>query len=821
MTTLFNDLRYGLRSMRKNIGFTAVAVLTMAVGIAANTTVFDWVNATLLHPYPGVGDPARLVALETLAPSGEHITTSYPDYRDLRDATKLLDGIAISQPRALNIGEGVRAQRVWAELVSGDFFDVLRVKPALGRFFAGHERDDAPGGHAVAVISYKLWKTRFHSDPAVLGTTVHVNRYPFTIIGVAPAQFGGSMANLAFDLWAPATMFAEITAAGNSYFRDRLTDRKTRMFMSLARLKPGVTVARGRAEMQSLAQRLAELHDDTNRGIGFAILPVWQASFGAQKTLLAPLGILMGVCVLVLLIACANVTNLLLARATARAKEFSVRLALGAQRGRIARQLLVETLLLALAGSLLGLALADQMRASLIWLLPATSMPTIRMDASLDWRVLLFTEALAVAVTLIAGLVPALQATRMNVGEALKEGGRSGAASAGSHRLRGALVVAEVALAAVALVGAGLFLKSFALAKTINPGFDPRHVAIAELQLSTAGYNATQATAFCRLLRQRIEASPGVEAVSYADAVPLNFGSGSWEDLQVQGHVPAPSENMKIYRNLVAPGYFALMRIPLVDGRDFSEHDDDTSLPVMIVTEEFARRFLPGRNAVGGKVNGWGQWFTIVGVAKDIKYHNLTESPMPFFYIPIRQIYRPEMGITFFVRTAGAPEAAIAAMRQAARATDPDVALFGAEPLTESIAAALFGQKVAASLLSALGLIAVLLAAIGLYSVMAYSIAQRTNEIGIRIALGAKSSDVIRMAVGRGMPFALGGLAIGLLGAVALARLASAALVQVSPADPAIYGAVAVFLGAIAGLASWLPARRAANVDPMACLRVH
>ncbi len=819
MATLFNELQYGLRTMRKSMGFTAVAVLTMAVGIAANTTVFSWIDGILLHPYPGVGDPARLVALETVAPSGEHLTTSYPDYRDLRDGTRLLDGIAVSQPRPVNIGEGVRAQRVWAELVSGDYFDVLRVKPALGRFFAGHERDDSPGGHAVAVISYNLWKTRFHSDPAVVGTLVHVNRYPLTIIGVAPEQFGGSMASLAFDLWAPATMFAELTTGGGAYFRDRLTDRKTRMFLSLARLKPGVTVAQGRAEMQALAQRLAELHDDTNRGIGVTIMPVWQGSFGAQKTLLAPLGILMGVCALVLLIACANVTNLLLARATARTKEFSVRLALGAQRSRIVRQLLVETLLLAVAGSLLGLALADQMRAALLWLVPATSTPTIRVT-DIDWRVLLFTEALAVAVTLIAGLVPALQATRMNVGEALKEGGRSGAGGARSHGLRGALVVAEVSLAAVALVGAGLFLKSFALAKTINPGFDAQHVAIAELQLSTAGYNATQATAFCRRLRERIEASPGVEAVSYCDTVPLSFVGGSWEDLQIQGYVPAPSENMKIYRNLVAPGYFALMRISLVEGRDFTEHDDETSVPVMVVTQEFVRRFLPKGNPVGAKVNGWGQWFTIVGVAQDIKYHNLTESPMPFFYIPIRQIYRPEMGVTFFVRTAGAPEAAIAAMRQAARATDPDVALFGAEPLTESIAAALFGQKVAASLLSVLGGVAVLLAAIGLYSVMAYSIAQRTHEIGIRIALGARPWDVIGMALRRGMAFAFGGLAIGLVGAVALTRLASAALIRVSPADPAIYAGVALFLAAIAGLASWLPARRAAKVDPMVCLRV-
>ena len=815
MRTLLKDLRYGLRTMRKRPGFTAVAVLTMAVGIAANTTVFSWINAVLLNPFPGAGEPDRIVALETLAPSGEHLTTSYPDYRDLRDRATLLDGIAVAQPRPLNMGEGVHAERVWAEMVSGNFFDVLRVKPALGRFFAGRERDDSPGGHLVAVISYGLWNNKFHSDPGVVGRTVRLNRYPFTIVGVAPREFHGSMAGMSFELWVPAMMYGELTGAGSWYLRDR----KTRMFLSLARLKPAVTVQQAGAELQSLAQRLAEAHADTNRGIGVALVPLWQSSFGAQKTLLAPLGILMGVCCLVLLIACANVANLLLARATARAKEFSIRLALGAPRSRLIRQLLAETLLLALAGSALGLAFAGGMRGSLKWLLPATSVPAV-LDPPLDWKVLAFTVALALAAALLAGLAPALHAARLSVQEGLNEGGRSGTAGARSHRLRGALVVAEVALAAVALAGAGLFVKSFQLAKTINPGFDPRNVTIAELHLSTAGYNAEQATVFCRRLRQQLEGSPGVQAVSFADTVPLGFHYGAWEDLQIQGYVPGPSENMKIFRNLVAPGYFDVMRIPLVEGRDFTGHDDDKSLPVMIVNREFLRRFLPDQNPIGRKVNGWGRWFTIVGVVKDSKYHTLTESPQPYFYIPIRQVFRPEMGVTFHVRTAGAPEAAAGMVRQAVQAIDPNVAMFDAMPMTQSMQASLFGQKVAASLLSVLGGIALLLAAVGLYGVMAYSITQRTQEIGIRMALGARPLSVIWLAVGSGMSFALAGLAIGLIATIILARLAAAALIGVSPADPVIYAGVAAFLGAVSALASWIPALRAARVDPVVCLRV-
>ena len=815
MRTLLKDLRYGLRTMRKRPGFTAVAVLTMAVGIAANTTVFSWINAVLLNPFPGAGEPDRLVALETLAPSGEHLTTSYPDYRDLRDRATLLDGIAVAQPRPLNMGEGVHAERVWAEMVSGNFFDVLRVKPALGRFFAGQERDDSPGGHLVAVISYGLWNNKFHSDPGFVGRTVRLNRYPFTIIGVAPSEFHGSMAGMSFELWVPAMMYGELTGAGSWY----LQDRKTRMFLSLARLKPAVTVRQAGAEIQSLAQRLAELYANTNRGIGATLVPLWQSSFGAQKTLLAPLGILMGVCCLVLLIACANVANLLLARATARAKEFSIRLALGAPRSRLVRQLLAETVLLAVAGSVLGLAFAGGMRGSLKWLLPATSVPAV-LDPPLDWKVLAFTEALALAAALLAGLAPALHAARLSVQEGLNEGGRSGTAGARSHRLRGALVVAEVALAVVALVGAGLFVKSFQLAKTINPGFDPRNVTIAELHLSTAGYNADQAAVFCRRLRQQLEGSPGVQAVSFADTVPLSFHYGAWEDLQIQGYVPGPSENMKIYRNLAAPGYFDVMRIPLVEGRDFTGHDDDKSLPVMIVNQEFLRRFLPNQNPIGRKVNGWARWFTIVGVVKDSKYHTLTENPQPYFYIPIRQIFRPEMGVTFHVRSAGAPESAVGVIRQAVQTIDPNVAMFDAMPMTQSMGASLFGQKVAASLLSVLGGIALLLAAVGLYGVMAYSITQRTQEIGIRMALGARPLSVIWLAVRGGVTFALVGLAIGLIAAGVLARLASAALVAVSPADPVIYAGVAAFLGAVSVLASWIPALRAARVDPVVCLRV-
>jgi predicted permease len=812
--TLIDDLRYGLRLLRNSPAFTGVAILTMAVGIAANTTVFSWIQSVLLNPLPGAGDPDRIVTLETVTPSGEHITTSYPDYRDLRDHSTLFDGLAVSQMRALNLGEYPHAERVWAELVSGNYFDTLRVKPAIGRFFSGPEKDDTPDAHPVAVLSHALWTSRYHADPSVVGTTVRINRYPFTIIGVAPATFHGSMPGLAFDLWTPAMMFGQITAAGEYYLRDR----RTRMFFGLARLKPGVTIAQARGEIQALAHRMEEANAYENTGMSMTLVPLWQARFGAQSVLRAPLGILMAVAGVLLLIVCANLANLLLARATARQKEFGIRVALGARPARLARQLLTETLLLATAGSLAGLVLSSWLRGSLTWLMPTTAVPTM-FEPPLDWGVLAFTAALAVVVAALAGLAPALHAARPDIQESLNAEGRSGTAGAHSHRLRGSLVVAEVALAVVALVGAGLFLKSFRTARTLNPGFDASHVAMAQFPLSTAGYNRDQAESFCRRLYDRLRAAPGVTAVSYADSVPLGFDTGSWEDLQIEGYVPSPSENMKIYRNLVAPGYFDLMRIPLTDGRDFTFHDDDKSLPVMVVNQEFLRRFLPHQNPLGRKVHGWGKWFTIVGVARDSKVHSVAESPQPYFYIPIRQIFRPEFPLTFHVRVAGSPAEAVPLMRREARAIDPAVAMFDAWTLEEYISASLFGQKLAASLLTVLGTLAVLLAAVGLYSVMAYSITERTHEIGIRMALGAAPGAIRRVVIGQGLVYAGIGLAAGSVCAAALARVASSALIGISPVDPAVYGAVALFLAAIAVVAAWIPARRAMRVDPMVSLR--
>jgi predicted permease len=814
MNAFLRDLRYGLRTLTRNPGFTAVAVLTIGIGIGASTTIFSWMRPMLLNPLPGATQVERIVAIENMAPDGEPITTSYLDFRDFRDNLKLVNLVTARVGNVFSVGDAPRTTQVWGEMVSGGFFDMLGIQPEAGRFFSAAERDDAQNAHAVVVISHSYWKNQYHSDRSAIGASLRINRTPFTIIGVAPEGFHGTCSGLDYEMWMPLTMYGQLTHTGTWILRDR----NARFFMMYARLAPGVSMEQARAEVQALANRMAVADADSNQGIGATVLPVWQSHFGTQSILLTPITILMGASGVVLLIVCANLANLLLARATGRLKEFSVRLAMGARPMRLIRQLLTETLLMAVAGSVCGLILANLLGDALRWLLPAVAGPAM-LQPPLDGQVLAFTMALAFGVAILAGLAPALHASRANVNEMLKEGGRSGSSGGHSHRLRGLLVTSEVALAVVALVGAGLFLKSFQTARGMDPGFKPEGVALARFDFSTASYDARQTDSFCRRLREELERQPGVTAVSYDDSAPLGFGGGNWETLEVEGYVPGSNENMKIYRDLVSPGYFETMKIPLVDGRDFDLSDDATSLKVMIVNQEFVRRFLANRSVIGRKVHGWGEWFTIVGVAKDSKYHRVTESPQPYFYIPVRQIFQPEYGLMFDVRTSGSVNEAIAALRREAVVIDPALTIFDAEPMTEYVAASLFGAKIAASLLSVLSGLGLLLAAIGLYSVMAYAVAQRTGEIGIRVTLGAQPRDIMRLVVRQGIAFAAAGLVVGSLAAAALARVVAAMLVGVGPADPLVYAAATGFTVFVTLASAAIPAWRALRVDPAVALR--
>ncbi len=814
MTALLQDLRYALRTFRNHPTFAAVAILTIAIGIGANTTIFSWLRSLVLNPFPGAENPERVVAIENSAPDGEPITTSYLDFRDYRNNLRLVRSVTAYQGYLFSVGEAPNVERAWGEMASGGIFEMFGIKPEAGRFFSAEEQNDAQNAHAVVVISHGYWKSHYRMDGSAIGRTLRINQTPLTIIGVAPEGFHGTHAGLDYDFWVPLTMYGQMTHTGTWM----LQDRNTRNFALLARLGPGVSIDQARGEVQALANRMAEEDADSNQGVGATVLPVWQSHFGTQAMLLTPVSILMGAGGVVLLIVCANLANLLLARATGRQQEFSIRLALGAKPVRLVTQLLTETLLMALAGSTCGLILASWLGGALRWLLPAVTRP-VMLAPPLDGHIFTFAAGLAIIVTVVAGLVPALHSARANINDTLKQGGRSGTPGAYAHRLRGLMVVSEVALAVVALVGAVLFVKSFERARAVDPGFSPDGVALAQFDFSTAGYSAQQTDTFCRRLRERLEQLPGVIAVSYDDSVPLGFHGGNWETLEVEGYVPGPNENMKIYRDLVSPGYFDSMKIPLVEGRDFDWHDDPTTQKVMIVNQEFARRFLPNRNAIGHKVHGWGEWFTIVGVAKDSKYHSVTENPQPYFYISIRQIFRPEYGLTFHVRTSGSVNEAIAALRREAAAIDPAITIFDAQPMTEYISASLFGAKIAADLLSLLSGIGLVLAAMGLYGVMAYSVAQRTREFGVRVAMGARQHDILGLILKESARLAFLGTTAGLILAAVSTRIVANQIYSVSPLDPVTFCGVGLVLMAVAFAASYFPARRAAYTDPMVALR--
>jgi putative ABC transport system permease protein len=611
-----------------------------------------------------------------------------------------------------------------------------------------------------------------------------------------------------------------------------LRDRHDRNMLGIARLKPGVTFEQARLELKTLADRMAIANANVSEGMSATLMPLWKSPHGPQGLLVGPLRILMGVCVLVLLIVCANVANLLLARAMVREKEFSARLALGAGRARIARQVLTESLLLTGCGAVLGLAVTPWMSHALRLLMPPGPMSSlVSSDTQPNFSVLAFTAGICVVVSLIAGIVPAMQAGRMNLSARLNTGGRSGSAGRARNRLRSTLVASEVALALVALVGAGLFARGFLQTLQIDPGFDSDHVLLNQFYLSTNGYNLAQRKEFCRRLEERMLAAPGVTDVAYSDGVPLGFEPSWWEELKIEGYAPRPNENMNVFRNVISQGYLPLMHIPLVEGRNFTVQDNENAPAVMIVNEAFVRRFFTGRNPIGTKIHGWGDWFRVVGVAKDSKYHYLGESTPAYFYVPFRQVFREDMNLAFYVRTRGDSDGVLSTLRAQARAIDPNVTVFDVAPLKEFIGASLYPQKVAASLMTVLGSIALLLAAVGLYSVMAYSVAQRTQEIGVRMALGAQPAHVLRMVVRQGLTLTAAGLVVGCALAIAVGRAvasvsftnsamgANAKLLGGGANDSLICLAAAAFLCVVAALASYLPARRAASVDPMQSLR--
>jgi predicted permease len=715
LQTFTQDIRFALRVSIANPAFTVLAVLTLAVGIAASSTVFSWIDSVLLRPYPGVTDTGGLALLQTASGADPLAASSYLDYRDYRDNLKLVSAVAVGRFTPVTVGGDGNAERGWAELVSANYFDVLRVKPLLGRAFLPEEGADTPGAFPVAVVSHRMWQTRFQGKRDVLGTVVRVNRHPLTIVGVAPPEFRGSTAGFVYDVWMPITMARDMGAGDHT-----LTYRGCRDLTStLVRLAPGVTLDQARAEVRALAKKPAAAHPDTNRGVEATLAPVWAGRFGAPGILLKPLAILAGACTLLLVVVCANVANLLLARTVSRQRELAVRFAFGARRGRLLRQLLSETLVLAGGGAAVGLVLVAWTGQSLNLLLPPVDFP-FDLASRLGGRTLGFTVLLVVLATVASGLAPALASLRGDLTRALNEGGRAGVGGRRSHRLQALLVGIEVAVATAAVVGAALFVRSFQNARRIEPGFETRNVAIAQFHLSNAGYGADEQRSFCRALRERMAAVAGVVGVSYSDFVPLTSpGSSPQDQLEVDGYVPAPTERMIVHRATVPPGYFEFMGIRLLEGREFTERDEAAAPLVTIVNETFTRRFFGGQSPIGRTVRlkGAGASAIVVGEVRDSKYDAPTEGAAPYFYLPFDQWFAPGLNVAFLVKTAGDPMLAIPELRRQALALNQD-AVFQPVRLTDAIGYSLYARRLSASLLSGVAVLCLLLAAVGLYGVI-------------------------------------------------------------------------------------------------------
>ena len=806
MESLLQDIRFALRGLRKTPGFALVAVLTIGLGVGVNTTVFTWMQALVLRPFPGVERPDRLVALYTRPPTTDaDWPVSYPTYRDWREGARAFEGIAVSHFEQLGLRLGGPPERVWGQLVSANYFDVLGVRPGLGRgFLPDEERAAAP----VAVISHRLWQRSFAGDRGVVGRRVMLNGRDITIVGVAPERFAGPTPGLAFDIWLPVTLQPALMPVRHS----RVTERGERWLQAVGRLRAGVSLERARSDLAAVQSRIAEAYPDET-GFSSRVLRLGESGPAAQMVPL--LSALLGVTGLVLLIACANLASLLLARATGRLREIGIRLAVGAGRGRLVRQLLTESAVLSLAGGAAGVLFALWARDAIVPLLPAESVP-IGLDFGADPVVLIFALLVALATGLVFGLVPALQASRPDLVTALKTA--VGPGHGGRFRAQNALVAGEIALCVVSLVCAGLFVRGLQRAQRVDPGFrEPEGVLLATTDFALAGYGDSTGQALADRLLERVRELPGVSTASLASIVPLGFTGGESDHTEVEGYTPQPRENMIVSFNNVGSDYFATLGIPILQGRAIERTDGRDALPVAVVNEAFARRYFPGTSPLGRTVDQDGRRMTVVGVAGDGKYNSLTEAPQPLVYRPYSQHYVPY--ITLHLRSAGDPRRLERALRGVFARTDPTLPFLDVRTLAAQMGVVTLFQRVGAWMLAAFGALALGLAAVGIYGVLSHSVGQRTREIGVRIAVGASRRDVLTLVVGGAMRLALVGLAVGLVLAVGAGQLLRSQVFGVSPLDPMTFVGVIALLAAVALLAAWLPAHRAAKVDPIVALQ--
>jgi predicted permease len=812
------DLRYALRRLARSRGFTLAAALTIALGVGANTAIFTIVNAVLLRPPAAVTDPDRLVGVYTSDFSGPpYGSSSYPDLEEFQKQTDVFTGVMGFSPRPAAVGSDDDLQRITAEIVSPNYFQVLGVRPAAGRAVGAEQA--APGGEPVVVISHALWQRRFGGDPAIVGRSIRVNARPFTVIGVAPEGFAGAFRGLLTDVWVPAP-FGSLVGFSES----ALTSRGSRGLLLYARLKPGVTIEQAQARMSVVARQLTAAYprswtDVTRQGRRISLLPEKATRVPPQirGPALGFAALLMGTVGLVLLVCCANVAGLLLARAAGRLKEVGIRISLGASRGRVVRQMLTESVLLAAFGGIVGAMAAVWAGRALMAFTPPTPVP-LGLDLRPDGRVLLFTLGITVLTGIVFGLAPALRASRAEVVSALKSD--TPAVSMGGRRfsLHGALVVGQVALSMLLLVGALLFLRALRAVATIDPGFRVDHMLLVDIAPRPGEEEKRDPEQVALELRDRMAAVPGVSRVSWANAVPLAL-SASRRSVRIEGYRPREGEDMEFHYNMVGPDYFETMEVPLVRGRGFTDRDRPGAPLVAVVNETFARRFWPGADPIGKRISisgSEGPWLEVVGVARDGKYLSIAESPRPYLYYP--QLQNPD-GVTLHVRTSGDPRALASAVRRELAAVAPDWLAENPRTLEDHIGTSVLPQRIAGGLLGAFGVVALLLSAVGLYGVVAFAVAQRTREIGIRVALGAGAPLVLRMVLRQGMVLAAIGLAVGVPLAVVASRLLSGFLLGTGSGIGLVLAGAAAVLAVVTLAASYVPARRASRVDPIVALR--
>jgi predicted permease len=810
--TTVQDLRFGLRILRRSPGFSALAILCLTLGIGANAAVFSWVEGILFRPYPAVSHQERLLAVggtERDEPRGTPL--SWPDFADLQRSSTLFETLFVSKITGTTLSIGDRAERTTGSIVSANYFDAIGVHPILGRGFERGE-DIGRSAHPVTVISYQLWQGRFKGDPQIVGKTQRLNGVVHTIVGVAPEGFYGTFVGWAMQFWVPASM-EEIFEAGGY----KLEDRGARWIEAYARLKPGVTREQAQQETSAVAKRLEADYPDTNRGRSMQLWPLWQTPFNNASTLLPTLEIMLAVVFCVLLIACANVGNLLLVRSFARRHEMTVRLAIGASRGRLLKQLLTEGVILSAFGAVGGLLVAHWCRHALVLLFPARGGVSMHLPGEIDWRVLAVSAGVCLVATLVVGLVPAMQSGQLDLAGALKSDSAGVVGGRGRGWVRSGLVVVQVSLSFVLLVGAGLLLQSLERIRNSSPGFSTHGVLSTAVDLVSAGYDAQRAKNFQDELMDRVKALPGVESAVFARMSPLSYGSYSSSPIAVDGYQPPPEEQPTVEYNEVGPEYFVTMGIPLVSGREFTRADDEKAALVAVVNETMARRYWRGKDPIGERVQVKGRWMRVVGVAKDSKYQSVRETPKPFFYVPWRQNF--SVGGGLYVRTPLNPETMATALAREVHALDGNLAPYEMITMQEQVDRSTSPQKVAVTLVGVLGGLALLLAAIGLYGVMSYAVSQSARELGLRMALGAEASNVWRLVMSRGLGLVAGGVVLGAAVALGLTRLMGNLLYKVSPRDPLAFGAAFAVMTIAALAACFLPALRATRTDPARALR--